>query len=38
MKICDVQTRVLRHELAPAEVFGSAKGWHGASRWPARAT
>lgn len=29
MKIRDVQTLVLRHELPPAEVFGSAKGPRG---------
>ena len=28
MKIRDVQSYVLRHELPAAEVFGSAKGWH----------
>lgn len=28
MKIREVRTHVLRHELPEAEVFGSSKGWH----------
>src|SRR5437762_12120882 len=28
MKIREIRTWVLRHELPEAEVFGSSKGWH----------
>ncbi|HEY7062605.1 MAG TPA: mandelate racemase/muconate lactonizing enzyme family protein [Chloroflexota bacterium] len=33
MKITDVRTYALRHELTPDEAFAGAKGWHNARQW-----